>query len=279
MGFGGQINSTVSRISSDLEEIEPSVLQFSTLISKTMENSDDASAWECALSYCVNTYSAAVHDGDFEEHIIFSWLNNSASYSQNSDLMYRPPASVINMPGNHSEFWVANLAARAMNSFMSKTFTGSGGINSSVSGSAFSSDVIQALYATKDHSSTIGNLAASMTKNIRQQNDSDFGPLKGITYESQTYVHVRWVWLSYPAILVFLTIILLTSIIAENAHGDLRVWGASNIALLFHGQELPLDDVGHVPINTISQMTAKAKAFEVHLIKASNEAWKLEEAG
>ena len=279
VGFGGEINSSVSRISSDLEGIEPSVLQFSSLISKTIDSSDDASAWECALSYCVNTYSAAVHDGDFEEHVVLSWLNNSASYLQDSDLIYRPSASVINMTGDYPEFRVANLAARAMNSFMSKTFTGSGGINSSRSGSAFSSDVIQALYATEDYSSTIENLAASMTKNIRQQNDSDFGPLRGIAYKSQTYVHVRWAWLCYPTILVLLTLFLLTGIIVENAYDELRVWGASNIALLFHGQGLPLEDVSHVPINTISQMTAKAKAVEVHLIKASNEEWKLVEGG
>ena len=94
------------------------------------------------------------------------------------------------MTGNYTpEFRVANLAARAMNSFMAQTFTGSGGINSTSSGSAFSSDVIQALYSTEDYPGTIKNLAASMTKNIRQQNDSNFGPFKGIAFQGQTYVH------------------------------------------------------------------------------------------
>ena len=70
---------------------------------------------------------------------------------------------------------------------------------------------------------------------------------------------------------------LLTGLIVENAYDELRVWSASNIALLFHGQGLPLEDESHHPINTISQMTEKAQAVEVHLIKASNEEWRLVE--
>ncbi len=278
-GFGGQINSSVSSISSDLKDIEPTVLQFSSLISKSEKNSESASAWECVLSYCVNVYSANVHDGNFEESVTRSWLNNSASLDQGSDLIYRPPTFITNTTGSESEFRVADLAARAMNSFMSETFTGSGGINSSRSGSAFSSDVIQALYTAENYSSTIQNLAQAMAKNIRRQNDSGLSPFSGIAYQGETYVHVRWAWFSYPVAIIVLTIILLAGVIIENAQGQLRVWGASNIALLFHGQGLSLEDVGHAPINTISQMTTKAKAVDVQLIKASNEEWKLVEAG
>ena len=166
-----------------------------------------------------------------------------------------------------------------MNSFMAETFTGSGGINSSQSGSAFSSDVIQALYAAKNYSSTIENLAQAMSKNIQRQNDSGLDPLSGVAYEGQTYVHVRWAWISYPVLIILLSIVLLSGVIYENSQGELRVWGASNIALLFHGQGLPLDDAGHAPINTISQMTSKAKAVDVQLIKVSSEEWKLVEAG
>ena len=144
-GFGGQINSSVTHISTSLDDIEASVVRFSSLISKRMNDSDDVLAWECALSYCVNTYFASVTDGDIEQRVDKTWRNNSASHSQGLDLIYNPPQSIINITANASNFKVDSLAASAMNSFMSKTFTGSGGINSSSSGSAFSSDVIHAL--------------------------------------------------------------------------------------------------------------------------------------
>lgn len=236
-------------------------------------------AWECALSYCVNTYTAAVRDGSLQQSVKVSWLNNSASYSQSSDLIYRPPASSLNMTGEVPEFRVAKLVARAMNSFMSKSFSGNGGINSTRSGSAFSSDIIQALYATTNYSARIATLATSMTNSIRQQNESDFGTLRGHAYKTETYVHVRWGWFCYPAILVLLTVLLLIGIIVENARGEIRVWGASNVALLFHGRGLPLEDVGHHSINKISQMTEKAKAVQIQLVKAGEEEWKLVEAG
>lgn len=67
-GHGGQINSSVTNISARLSDIEPSVFQFSSLISKRMNNFDVVVAWECALSYCVNTYSASVTDGIIEQY-------------------------------------------------------------------------------------------------------------------------------------------------------------------------------------------------------------------
>ena len=280
-GFGGQINTSATRISSDLEHREASVLQFSSLFSKPIDSSEDASAWECALSYCINTYSTAVRGGNFEQHVKASWLNNSASYSQDSDLLYRPSASSINMTGDSLEFRVDNLVARAMNSFMTQTFSGSGGINSSRSGSAFSSDTIQALYGTQNFSTRVATLATSMSNSIRQQNDSDFGTFRGRAYQTETYVHVRWAWFSYPAILVLLTVAFLIGIMIENARSEIRVWSASNVALLFHGQGLPLDD-GEGPddaINEISQMTEKANAVNVRLVRAREEEWRLVEAG
>lgn len=122
-----------------------------------------------------------------------------------------------------------------------------------------------------------------MTNSIRQQNDSDFGTFRGRAYKTETYVHVRWAWFSYPAILVLLTVAFLIGVIIENARGELRVWGASNVALLFHGQGLPLGDAdagndGNA-INEISDMTEKAKAVNVRLVKASDVEWRLVEGG
>ena len=43
-GSGGQINSSVTHISTDLDDIEASVVRFSSLISKRMNDSDDVLA-------------------------------------------------------------------------------------------------------------------------------------------------------------------------------------------------------------------------------------------
>jgi len=189
--------------------------------------------------------------------------------------MYNPPSQIINITANASSFKVANLAAKAMNTFMSLTFTGSGGINSTVTGSAFSSDVIHALYDTTDYPHRIGNLATSMTNNIRQQNDSGSAPFKGQAFTTETYVRVRWAWFSYPAIVIASSLLYLVGTILETTYRDVAIWKSSNMAMLFHGQALGLDDPDRVPVTTLSEMSALYKDIKVDLVQMDDNGWKL----
>ena len=251
------------------------MVRFSSLYSKRMNDWDDLIGMECVLSYCVNIYHASVTNGNIEQRIEESWRNNSASHSQGADLIYRPPRSIINITANASTFKVAILAAKAMNEFMSSTFTGSGVINLSGPSSAFSSDVIHALYNTRSYSKSIENLATSMTNNIRQQNDSGSSPFEGIAYQTETFVHVRWVWFAYPATVLALSLLYLLGTIIESRNRDVLIWKSSSLALLLHGQGLQLSKSDHVPINTLSEMTEMAKDLEIELIQSSDEGWKL----
>ncbi len=271
-GSGAQINTSVTSISSPLKEIQPSVIKFSSLRSKKADNSGYASAMECAMWYCVNTYTATVVDGKLTQDLLSSWRNDSALPSQSSDLIYHPPASFTNTTAQFSVFRVTHLAAKSMNRFMSELFTGSGGVNSS--GSAFTSDIIQALYNTDQLSKLVDNLAISMTNNIRQQNESNFTrDWRGTAWKSETYVHVRWAWFSFPAALVLLSLALLTGTIIETRYRNIMIWKSNNLALLFHGRGLKLDTLDDTPVNKLSQMTEKAKGISVELIQGSSQAW------
>ena len=275
-GSGSQINSTLSKFAKDLDNIEPSVVRFSILSSKKTNEWDDLyEAWECSLSYCVNTYLASVTNGEIKQRIEKTWRNNSASHSQHSDLLYNPPQSITNTTRNASTFKVSSLAAKAMNEFMSRTFTGSGGFNSSGSGSAFASDVIHALYNTENCSKSMENLAASMTNNIRQQNDSGSSPFEGVAHQTETYVDVRWSWFAYPATVLALSLLYLLGTIVESRDRDILIWKSSNLALLLHGQGLQLSESGHVPVNTLSEMNEMANDVNIELIQTSNEDWRL----
>lgn len=204
-----------------------------------------------------------------------TWRNNTATHSQDADLIYNPPASIIDIGANASSFKVASLAASAMNSFMSETFTGSGRINASGSGSAFSSDVMHALYDTEDLPKRIDNLATSMTNNIRQQNDSGSSAFSGRAFETETYVKVRWAWFSYPATVIVLSLFCLLGTIIETTHRDILIWKSSSLAMLFHGQALELKTLGKIPINTMSNITERSKDIKMALTQTNNEDWKL----
>ena len=268
-GFGGQINSSITSISPDLTKIEASVAQFSSLISKTINNTDDTNAWECAMYYCVNEYSSSVTDGAIYQQISQTWRNDSAAASVGSDLWYKPPFV------NDSTFRVDSLAAKALNEFMSTTFTGSGGINSTTSGSAFSSDVIHALYETTNYSHRIENLAISMTNNIRQQKDGSSSPYEGLAYKTETYVKVRWAWFAYPATLVVASLLYLLGTIVETTYRDVSIWKSNNMVMLFHGQRMGLDDPKYVPVTTVSEMRGMYADVKVGLVETEGDGWKL----
>ena len=276
LGFGEQINSTVSHVAKDLDDIEASVVRFSSLSAKKMDGWDNVQteAFECSLSYCVNTYLASVTDGEIEQRIEGTWRNNSASHSQGSDLIFSPPLSMINFTADTSTFKVASLAAKAMNEFMSSTFTGSGRISTSGSHSAFSSDVIHALYNTENYIKSIENLATSMTNNIRQQNESGSSPFEGVAYETETYVHVRWAWFAYPATVLALALLCLLGTVIESRNSNILIWKSSNLALLFHGQGLELSKSDHMPVNTLSRMNKTANDIQIEL-KQTSDGWKL----
>lgn len=271
-GYGDQINTSVTNISSSLNKIQPSVVKFSSLRSKKADKSAYATAMQCAMWYCVNTYTATVVDGMLRQGRLSSWRNDSALPSQSSDLIYHFPTSFTNTTANSSVFRVTHLAAKSMNKFMSELFTGSGGVNGS--GSTFTSDIIQALYTTDALPELIDNLAISMTNNIRQQNESVSSPeWRGTAWESQTYVHVRWAWFAFPTALVVLSLALLVGTIIETRYREVLIWKSNNLALLFHGRGLELDSLDETPVNKLSQMTEKAKGINVELMQVSSQAW------
>ena len=271
MGLGGRINSSVTDISPDLADIEASVIQFSSLISKTANKTYDFLAWECAMFYCVNEYSASVTDGLIQQRRSNSWRNDSATYLEDFDLEYYPPI------GDNSSFTVANLAAKAMNTFMSSSFTGSGGINGTSSGPAFSSDIIHALYDTTNYSHRIENLAISMTNNIRQQHDGNSSPFEGLAFKTETYVKVRWAWFSYPAFVIAISLLYLIGTIIETTYRKIPIWKSNNMVMLFQGQNIGLGSPSYVPVTAVSEMKALYKDIKVELVQRNDEdgAWKL----
>lgn len=273
-GLGSQINSSLTNISPNLKEIYASVVQFTSLMSNRAGKSNDTLATECALWYCVQNYTASVDGGKPSQRVLSSWRNDSARLSGLSDLYYNPPSSIVNDPETSGTFKVALLAARTLNSFLSETFTGSGGINNS--GSAFSSDVMQALYITDNVTSRIENLAISMTNNIREQNNSVSSPAKGTTWKTETYIRVRWRWFIFPSALLVLSLFFLLGAIIETSYRKVSVWKSSNVALLFHGRELQLQGALHgIPVTSLSQMSEHAKDIMVDLVQIHGEDWKL----
>ncbi|KAI4151275.1 MAG: hypothetical protein L6R39_002072 [Caloplaca ligustica] len=276
-GLGGQINSSVTNISSELHRIEPSVLRFTSLISRDVSKAHSVSAVECSMFYCVGKYVATVKDGVVSQRMLASWRNDSARHGGASDLILRPPNNFTNSSQKSVTFNVTHVAAAAINSFMTRKFTGAGGVNHS--GSIFSSDIMQALYDTSNLTKRIDNLATSMTNNIREQDDHVSGPACGIAWANETYVHVRWAWFAFPATLILISASFLLGVILETRYRDILIWKSSNLALLFHGRGLNLNSPSERPVRRLSAMASRATEIKAELLETPEGGWKLTQEG
>jgi hypothetical protein len=60
-------------------------------------------------------------------------------------------------------------------------------------------------------------------------------PILGTAYEMGTYVHVRWGWITLPAIVVLMTGAFLAAAMLRSRTTRTRLWKSSALAMLFHG--------------------------------------------
>ena len=273
-GSGGQLNCSMTNISTSLHEITASVVRFSCLVDRDTNHPDTISAAECSMWYCVRSYDFSVIDGKPSQKIISSWRNDLAKPWQSTDLLYNPPASLINPAIDPSSFRVERMAAEAMNSFMAEKLRGGGNIANNSSG--FSSDIMQAIYTTKNLTRMIERLAMSMTNNVRKQNSSESAPVLGTTWKDETYIRVRWRWFSFPIALVGLSFIFLTGAMLETSRRQVLVWKSNNLAILFHGRGLILNGpLQKLQINEVSRMNEQAQDVMIGLRQTPDKDWNL----
>ena len=274
-GLGGQINASMSKISPDLHSIEASIVRIGILTSKSVTEPDAARALECAFYYCVNQYRTFVSGSVIKQSVVGSWRNDSARLNSSRDLLYRPPSSFLSSDDDPKEYRVSALAANSLQVFMRHTFTGSGGLNKS--GSAFSSDVIQALYKQSNLAARMDNLAVSMTNNLREHNDSKYDTVLGVAWQSETYVHVRWQWFSFPAAVTCLAVLFLVASMIETSRKDNHVWKSSTLALLLHGRSLSSKSSPQGHVDTISKIDEIIADMDIRLLHDSKQNWRFVE--
>lgn len=107
----------------------------------------------------------------------------------------------------------------------------------------------------------IGNVAASLTNYARVSSNSF---ATGAMAVSESYVAVKWAWLTLPAILLVTGIAFLISTVLLNEKRELRLWKSSVLPVLYHGVEgnLVLDGER---IWSVSEMDRNAKRVGVRL--------------
>jgi hypothetical protein len=129
---------------------------------------------------------------------------------------------------------------------------------------------MDALNQTSDLYGLMESVATSMTNHIRSVSTVTVPGQMGTV---ETYVHVRWVWLTLPAFLIVSSAAFLALAILETRHKKAEVWKDSSLALIFHGLEQKGESTGVV--NKLSDMEDVAKGMKVRLDRVDMEDWRL----
>lgn len=203
----------------------------------------EANARECMLYFCVKTYEAAVHESElFENQISTYGLSNfSSSYTESLNTIslipticyfngtsYRKPYG----DNEHCTYMVSPYSLLAMQNTISPLLHGTGRAPSSWR-IGWSSDTIEAIYGDggtlTDINTIFESIAAALTFNARMNVCKS--TVQGKIWILQSYVHVRWQWLTLPVVSFVLSVAFLISTIVRTRNQ--YVWKSSPLALLF----------------------------------------------
>lgn len=93
----------------------------------------------------------------------------------------------------------------------------------------------------------------------------------------QTYVHVRWAWLTLPVTCVVSALVYLVTIILMTRRLGALVWKSSVLPYLFHGLDQLI--VTETSAGQVTEMLDAAANVKARLVKDGEGTWKLLRVG
>ena len=268
-----------------------------TISNLTVLGTEEPSAYECALFWCVQEISASVTAGKYHEDILKTWSNASLQNlgcsrcndtASERDGIFSLVGSLDNSTHGSRNFTVGIATLATFQQYLSDFFTGSistGPANGSEM-VQFSSDFMGALVPSLSSGAKVvranltnipelmSNLSQSMTIRMRQSAaNNPEAQITGDAYELDSFVEVRWVWLALPLTLLLLTLIFLLASIRVSARAKVMTWTASTTAMLFHG----LSEDRRITASLVERRTEMdeiAEGMKVQLVK-TDQGWRL----
>ena len=198
-------------------------------------NYRNATAFDCDFYFCVQKYASKVSNGIFSEHILANFTGDETSYRRRKggwgkDWVVKVPKGHLPSASNLT-FSVDDRSADALLFYLGKLFKGNGSGNLD---SGFSSDVMEGIFlkGPSNVPQIMANVATTMTNNLRLKSRT---VAVGTAIALETYIHVQWLWLLLPLIMVSLATILLALTVWQSRRWDIPNWRSSALAAMMHG--------------------------------------------
>ena len=217
-------------------------------------------ATQCTLQYCVQDLHTYVLNGQLAQNVTGSFFNNSVVPIGEALSKGMSIPLEIESPTNNQTYTVGMGALLGMQQYFSDLFRNGSAIRQPTSSLSrtensivvnltvgissgetfFDTDIIQAFYwFYYEYPSGLdmltSELATSMTNAFRESPGNGTIAVTGQSFEMASFVHIRWGWITLPAIVVAMTGVFLGLAMWRSRRTRTSVWKSSAIAMLFHG--------------------------------------------
>jgi hypothetical protein len=213
------------------------ILNMSIITGGTSEAVGEQTAWDCVLIFCAKSYEASENLGFFNENVVDvydkpSWTGNTALLDA-SFTFEVPPTHLTTIGDWNRTFSINNIALATLQDSLPSSLEGEGGIT--VTGTmVFTSDIAQAFYynGLNNVPRTIANIADSLTNAMRMISHQQ---VNGTAEMIEVYIHVQWLWLLLPLIMVLLAVVFFGLTVWQSDRSGVPSWRSSALAVMGHG--------------------------------------------
>ena len=221
----------------DVYQSVGTIVNISVITGGTLEVAGEQTAWDCVLIFCAKSYEAGENLGFFNETVVDvydkpSWRGNTTWLDEL--FTFDVPSTHLTTIGDWSRtFSVNNTALGTLQDSLLSTLGGAGGI--SVTGTMdFTTNIAQAFYynGLDNVPGTIANIADSLTNAMRAISHQQ---VKGTAEIIEVYIHVEWLWLLLPLIMVLLAIVFFGLTVWQSHRSGVPSWRSSVLAVMGHG--------------------------------------------
>ena len=192
---------------------------------------------ECALWYCVNTYSTKVTNSQQHIEIIDTSHTTNSTYggvNEYTGLWYIEPPSLHEATSTTKPtetYTVSGWAENCLQQQLQTSFNGTAQYTPEGAQISTSQYVDRLWYHHQNSTdSMMANLARSMTNALKTLTPSTRPQYNGTAY--QLGVRVRWEWVTLPAFVVLATILLLAVVMVRTARIGVGSWKDGPLTLL-----------------------------------------------
>lgn len=247
----------------------------------------------CAFSFCAREYNVSMESGLLRSEIIstsYSDLKSvdrglsdeNSSYAYTSSYTFTFP----NNPGNDFTLFPrskaiqerAGIAGLSVEQILFSALQGGFEGDFYLSTTRNTSNIYplesaflhSGLNASMNIPKTLDRVAAAMTNHLR---DISNHIIIGQSGSMEIYIRVTWLWLLLPIVSIGLGTSFLVSAMIATRRRKLPVWKASELALLFHGLDFPLNNT--IDTRQVSAMEEVTSAVQVRLAQDTNGTLKL----